>query len=162
MPDSMNDDAMNDDAMPDATKDDDVIDPERLWRGWLAHTPFESVVPMALEAFDKAAGTASFRLPYRPEYRRSDKEPTGYHGGVIATAIDVAGDFAVAIKCDAMGVPTINLAIDYLRAAGTVDLVIHARVRRAGRTIAVADIDVEDADGRLIAVGRGTFSTRSA
>ncbi len=143
-------------------KDDVVIDPERLWQGWLAHTPFESVVPMALEAFDKAAGTATFRLPYKPEYRRTDKQPTGYHGGVIATAVDVAGDFVVAIKCNTFGVPTINLSIDYLRSAGAIDLIIHARVRRAGRTIAVADMDVEDADGRLIAVGRGTYSTRSA
>ena len=143
-------------------KDDVAIDPERLWRGWRKHTPFESVVPMALEAHDKAAGTASFRLPYKPEYRRSDKQPTGYHGGVIATAIDVAGDFVVAIKCDAFGVPTINLSIDYLRSAGAIDLIIHARVRRAGRTIAIVDMDVEAPDGRLIAIGRGTYSTRSA
>ena len=148
--------------MPESMKNDVVIDPERLWQGWLKHTPFESVVPMALEAFDKAAGTARFRLPYKPEYRRTDTEPTGYHGGVIATAIDVAGDFAVAIKCDAFGVPTINLSIDFLRSAGAIDLIIHARVRRAGRTIAVVDMDVEDDDGRLIAVGRGTYSTRSA
>ena len=146
--------------MPESIKDNVVIDPERLWRGWQKHTPFEAVVPMVLEAHDKAAGTASFRLPYKPEYRRSDKQPTGYHGGVIATVIDVAGDFAVAIKCAGAGVPTINLSIDYLRSAGATDLVIHARVRRAGRTIAVVDIDVEEPGGRLIAVGRGTYGTK--
>ena len=138
----------------------EIIDPERLWRGWQKHTPFEGVVRMELESWDKTAGKARFRLPFAPEYRRSDKAP-GHHGGVIATLIDVAGDFAVAIKCDTGGVPTINLAVDYLRMAGDVDLVAKARVRRAGRTIAVADIDVETDDGRLIAVGRATYSTKS-
>jgi acyl-coenzyme A thioesterase PaaI-like protein len=35
-------------------------------------------------------------------------------------------------------------------------------VRRSGRTIAVIDIDVEEPGGRLIAVGRGTYSTRTS
>lgn len=136
------------------------IDPERLWRGWQKHTPFEQIVWMELEAHDKEAGTATIRLPYKPEYRRSDRPPTGYHGGVIATLIDVAGDFVTAIKNNSGGVPTINLAIDYLRSTDETDLIAHARVRRAGRTIAVVDIDVEEQGGKLIAVGRGTYSTK--
>ncbi len=138
----------------------EIIDPERLWRGWQKHMPFGRVVRMELESWDKAAGTARFRLPFAPEYRRSDKAP-GHHGGVIATLIDVAGDFAVAIKCDPGGVPTINLSVDFLRRAGDVDLIAKARVRRAGRTIAVVDVDVETDEGRLIAVGRVTYSTKS-
>ncbi len=57
--------------------------------------------------------------------------------------------------------PTNNLSIDYLRMAGDVDLIAKARVRRAGRTIAVADIDVETDEGRLIAVGRATYSIKT-
>lgn len=136
------------------------IDPDRLWRGWQKHTPFEQIVWMELEAHDKEAGTATIRLPYKPEYRRSDRPLTGYHGGVIATLIDVAGDFVTAIKNNSGGVPTINLAIDYLRSTDETDLIAHARVRRAGRTIAVVDIDVEEQGGKLIAVGRGTYSTK--
>ncbi len=143
-------------------KDDIDIDPDRLWRGWQKHTPFESIVAMELEAHDKEAGTVTIRLPYKPEYRRSDEPPTGYHGGVIATLIDVAGDFMTAIANNSGGVPTINLAIDYLRSADDTDLLAHARVRRSGRTIAVIDIDVEEPGGRLIAVGRGTYSARTS
>jgi acyl-coenzyme A thioesterase PaaI-like protein len=33
-----------------------------------------------------------------------------------------------------------------------------ARVRRAGKTVAVVDIDVLDDQQRLVAVGRGTYS----
>jgi uncharacterized protein (TIGR00369 family) len=142
-------------------KDNVEIDPDRLWRGWQKHTPFESLVWMELEAHDKDAGTATLRLPYKPEYRRTDKPPTGYHGGAIATLIDVAGDFVTAIANNSGGVPTINLSIDYLRSADEVDLLAHARVRRSGRTIAVVDIDVEEPNGRLIAIGRGTYSTKT-
>ena len=41
-------------------KEDIEIDPDRLWRGWQKHTPFEQIVWMELEAHDKEAGDASF------------------------------------------------------------------------------------------------------
>ena len=36
-----------------------------------------------------------------------------------------------------------------------------ARVRRAGRTVGLVDIDVTDDSGRLVAVGRGTYGART-
>jgi acyl-coenzyme A thioesterase PaaI-like protein len=33
-----------------------------------------------------------------------------------------------------------------------------ATVRRAGKTVAVVDIDVFNPDGKLVAIGRGTYS----
>jgi len=82
-----------------------------------------------------------------------------YHGGVIASLIDIAGDYAL-IAVLGHGVPTINFRVDYLRPATNTDLIAQARVRRAGRTIGVVDIDVIDDDGRLIALGRGCYSTQ--
>jgi acyl-coenzyme A thioesterase PaaI-like protein len=35
-----------------------------------------------------------------------------------------------------------------------------ATIRRAGRTIGVVDVDVHDQEGRLVAVGRGCYSTQ--
>jgi uncharacterized protein (TIGR00369 family) len=83
-----------------------------------------------------------------------------YHGGVIASLIDIAGDFAL-IAVLGYGVPTINFRVDYLRPAARTDLLGMARVRRAGRTIGVVDIDVTEPDGRLIALGRGCYSTQA-
>ncbi len=54
------------------------------------------------------------------------------------------------------GVPTINLRIDYLRRAVGGVLTGTARVRRAGRTVAL--VDVYDEQQALVAVGRGTYS----
>ena len=83
-----------------------------------------------------------------------------YHGGVIASLIDIAGDFAL-IAVLGYGVPTINFRVDYLRPATNSDLLALARVRRAGRTIGVVDIDVTDTSGRLIALGRGCYGTQA-
>jgi uncharacterized protein (TIGR00369 family) len=58
------------------------------------------------------------------------------------------------------GVPTINFRVDYLRPALHADLLACARVRKAGRTIGVVDIDVTDSDSRLIAIGRGCYGTQ--
>jgi len=55
--------------------------------------------------------------------------------------------------------PSINFRVDYLRPAVDTALVSVARVRRAGKSVGVADVDVFDEKGTLLAIGRGTYST---
>jgi hypothetical protein len=50
-----------------------------------------------------------------------------------------------------------NFRVDYLRPAMTSRLI--ATVRRAGRTVAIVDIDVADSEGRLVAVGAAATPT---
>ena len=71
--------------------------------------------------------------------------------------IDTAGDYAMAIHVGAP-VPTINFRTDYLRPAMNTSLKATAKVRRAGRTVGVVDIDVTDDSQKLVAVGRGTYA----
>lgn len=119
--------------------------------------PFHDfLAPQAVSA-DAAAGTVVVRLPFRPEFRRA-RQGAHYHGGVLAALIDITGHAAVAIQVGRM-VPTIDLRIDFMRAAPGVDLLGYGRVLRAGRSIAVADVEIK-ADDRVVAVGRGVFSTR--
>ncbi len=59
------------------------------------------------------------------------------------------------------GVPTINFRTDYLRPAVNTGLRAVARVRRAGRTVGVVDVDVYDDRDKLVAVGRGTFGSQA-
>jgi uncharacterized protein (TIGR00369 family) len=128
---------------------------EALLRG----SPFHETLGLSLETFDQAAQTLALRAAYAPRVDRA--AGTGqYHGGVIASLIDIAGDFAL-IAVLGYGVPTINFRVDYLRPAAKTDLIAHARVRRAGRTIGVVDIDVLDQEGRLIALGRGCYGTQA-
>ena len=119
-------------------------------------SPFLGFLRMSVVALDHDAGTLTVSMPMRPEFER--RPGTGqFHGGPIAAFIDTVGDYAIGMALGG-GVPTINLRIDYLRPALGGSLTATARVRRAGRTVALVDVDVYDEQGALIAVGRGTYS----
>ena len=125
---------------------------------WLAESPFHKLLGLQLESVDSDSKTVVIRCVFGPNVERA--LGTGqYHGGVIASLIDIAGDFAL-IAVLGHGVPTINFRVDYLRPAANSDLLAHACVRKAGRTVGVVDIEVNDSSGRLVAVGRGCYGTQ--
>jgi uncharacterized protein (TIGR00369 family) len=68
------------------------------------------------------------------------------------------GDYAVITEVGT-GVPTIDLRVDYLRPARRGDLVGIGRTVRVGRTVSVADVEIRDAGGTLVAVGRGVYAS---
>jgi uncharacterized protein (TIGR00369 family) len=117
--------------------------------------PFHAILRPEAHDVDAETGDVVIRLPFRPELSM-DPVIQAYHGGVIATLIDLAGHAAVAVQLGKPA-PTIDLRIDYLRPAPGVTLFARARVLRMGRSVARADVEVV-ADGILVAVGRGTFS----
>ena len=83
----------------------------------------------------------------------------GYaHGGVLAALIDLAADWAM-VKQTGRGVPTIDLRVDYHRPALRGDLIARGKVIRNGSQFATAEAQVFDADGKLLASGRGTYFT---
>ncbi len=132
------------------------IDVERLWRGW-SRMPFHAFLHMELASWDKTAGEVRFHVPFKTTYKRASAQP-GIHGGVLASIIDVAADFVLTIHSNNVGLPTIDLKIDYLRNAGDEDLQVLARVLKSGRSIGVADVEITDQENRLCAVGRGTYA----
>jgi uncharacterized protein (TIGR00369 family) len=80
------------------------------------------------------------------------------HGGVLATLIDLGGDWAM-VKKTGRGVPTINLHVDYHTVAMPGDLTIRGKIVRMGSQFSTAEAQVFDAQGKLIASGRGTYLT---
>lgn len=118
--------------------------------------PFHRFLRLQLVDFSAEEGRVVLSLTASEDHSRSDCR-IELHGGVIASLIDIAGDYAVAVRLG-HGVPTIGLHLDYLRPARGISAIASARIRRCGRTIAVVDIDVHDETGALIAVGRGTYS----
>ena len=121
-------------------------------------SPFSRFLGLKLMHADAASNSVVIAMPMRPELERLAS--TGqFHGGAIASLIDIAGDFALILSVgDA--VPTINYRVDYLRPATGSELRARATVRRAGRTVGVVDIDVHDTEQRLVAVGRGCYGTK--
>ena len=83
------------------------------------------------------------------------------HGGILAAVVDVAADYAIAAELG-RPVPTIDLRVDYHKAAMPGDLTAKARVVRSGSQYSTAEAYVYDKDGGLVASGRGTYFTASA
>jgi len=80
------------------------------------------------------------------------------HGGILAAIVDVAADYAIAARLG-HPVPTIDIRVDYHKAAMPGDLTAKARVVRMGSQYSTAEASVYDAEGALVASGRGTYST---
>jgi len=123
----------------------------------LATSPYNEFLGLRCTASDPVAGSLVLEMPLRPELERIGGEPQ-FHGGPVASLIDTAAVFAV-IASTGVVPPTVNLRIDYLRPSSGSRLTATATVRRAGRSVGVADVDVVDDQGRLTAIGRATLST---
>jgi len=124
----------------------------------LKESPFQQLFDLSCTRLERTAGEVEIVMGYTASVERSPGTRQ-YHGGAIASLIDIAGDYALWAMLG-YGVPTINIRIDYLRPASDTRLRAQARVRKAGKTVGVVDIDVLDDQGRLIAVGRGTYGTK--
>ena len=80
------------------------------------------------------------------------------HGGVLAALVDLGSDWAMVRKTG-RGVPTINLRVDYHAVAMPGDLTIRGKVVTMGSQFSTAEAHVFDAQGKLLASGRGTYFT---
>ncbi|HLH87162.1 MAG TPA: PaaI family thioesterase [Xanthobacteraceae bacterium] len=80
------------------------------------------------------------------------------HGGVLAALIDLAADWAM-VKKTGRGVPTIDMRVDYHSPAFPGDLTLRGKIVRMGSQFSVAEAQILDAQGKLLASGRGTYFT---
>jgi uncharacterized protein (TIGR00369 family) len=123
----------------------------------LAHSPFIAFLGLQVLIADPEKQEVTMRSQLKPEFERG--RGTGqWHGGVIASLIDTVGDYALVMLLG-RPLPTINFRVDYLRPAINTALTIVARVRRAGKSVGVVDIDVYNDAEALVAVGRANYAT---
>ncbi len=120
-------------------------------------SPFIRSLGLIVLSADPARQEVVMRVPMRPEFERIPGSGQ-WHGGPLAAIIDTVGDYALVMSLG-KPLPTINFRVDYLRPAVNTELVATARVRRAGRSVGVVDVDLSDAGGNLVAIGRATYST---
>ena len=120
-----------------------------------SHSPFMRF--LGLEIMRAEKGLVEIRLPYREEFLRSDGSDW-LHGGVVSALADIAGDYAVITET-APGVPTIDMRVDYLRPARRGDLTALGKTVRVGRTVSVADVEIRDSTGTLVAIGRAGYAS---
>jgi uncharacterized protein (TIGR00369 family) len=83
------------------------------------------------------------------------------HGGILAAIVDVAADYAIAAKLG-RPVPTVDLRVDYHKAAMPGDITAKGRVVRMGGQYSTAEAYLYDSEGALVASGRGTYLTAAS
>lgn len=97
------------------------------------------------------------RIPYKDENSNPGR---ALHGGVAASAIDIAGALAAWTKLDRapeQETGTLDLSVNYLAAAIGEDIVVTAEVLRRGKEIVYCDVDVRNDAGKRIAKGLVTY-----
>ena len=102
-------------------------------------------------------GKAVFELDAGPQHAN----PMGtLHGGVLCDIADAAMGIAYASTLgEGETFTTLELKINFLRPFRTGRLTATARMVKAGRTIGLAECDVTDTEGRLIARAMSTCMT---
>jgi uncharacterized protein (TIGR00369 family) len=120
-------------------------------------SPFIAWLGLSVRDVNHEQGELTVLAPMRPEFERGAASGQ-WHGGPLAAVIDTVGDFAVGMLLG-RGLPTINFRVDYLRPAVNTALSAVARVRRNGRSVGVADVDLYNDQGALVAIGRATYAT---
>lgn len=123
---------------------------EKLRRG-----PFHQW--LGIEVQEVGEGTIELTAKWREEWVvNPDRRYT--HGGILAALVDLTADWALVSKTG-RGVPTVDMRVDYHRAAMPGDLRARGKVVKWGSQFSVAEAEVLDADGKLLASGRGVYLT---
>lgn len=100
-------------------------------------------------------GKVTVTLPVKPLHINSAGV---VHGGVISTLADVA--LSNTMKPDVNGIQTsvtLDLNVTFLKGAKSDQLIAHAEIIKAGRTLTHAECRIEDAAGVLVAKAKGIF-----
>ena len=125
----------------------------------LAASPFIRFLSLMVTEADPARQSVTMTLPMRPEFERIAGSGQ-WHGGPIAAVIDTVGDYALVMSdrpaaADDQFPRGLSAARDEHEADG------NGAVRRSGRSVGVVDVDVADAAGNIVAIGRATYATQT-
>ena len=129
-------------------------------RPFFENAPFAKTLGFHIDSL--AVDEARVRLPWA---ERLGRTLNVLHGGAIAALIDTAAGVAALSdfeKIESLNAVTVNLLTNYLSAgAPGKDVIGIGRVRKRGKSIVVVDVDIEDAEGKLIATGTATYKMGS-
>jgi uncharacterized protein (TIGR00369 family) len=82
------------------------------------------------------------------------------HGGILCDLADAAmGTAYASTLADGESFATLELKINFLRPCWTGRIVAEARLVSGGRTIGLTEVDLRDANGRLVARATSTCMT---
>ena len=106
-------------------------------------------------------GRCRFTVPILSEWPGSNRGAGGgVSGTILAGLVDMAGVKAVqstARQGESLH-GTVELNVSYIRVATGAAITVDATVLRKGRSMAFADVDINDDQGRIVAKGRIVYS----
>jgi uncharacterized protein (TIGR00369 family) len=122
---------------------------------FLKHSPFVAHLGMRLVALGPDG--AEIALPFSdPLVTIGDT----VHGGAIAALIDttaMAASWSTEKPPENLRGTTVGLTVNFVAAARASDLTARATVIQRGRNLCVADVEVSDATGKLVAKALVTY-----
>ncbi|MDI6755742.1 MAG: PaaI family thioesterase [Thermodesulfobacteriota bacterium] len=131
---------------------------EKALRRTVESAPYYQLLQITLEQIDE--GFAQFRMPFRKELTH----PYGIvHGGAIASLADTAVAFALMTMIQpGERVPTVEFKINFFSSVHNGEMIGEARIVNKGRSLVMADMEVKNKDGKLIAKGLATYMILSS
>jgi uncharacterized protein (TIGR00369 family) len=117
--------------------------------------PYHAALGVRVEAIADAG--ARVRIPFRDDNANPGR---ALHGGVTASAIDIAASLAASsgfADAAALEASTLDLSVDYLAAAIGEDITAVATVLRRGKELTYCEVDVRTDAGKRVAIGLVTY-----
>ena len=116
-------------------------------------SPYFSLLSMKIKDLDW--GTAVLEV----ELEEKHLQPFGYvHGGAIASVMDAAAFWAVFPQVqDGMGLTTVEIKVNFLAPVQKGKLVVKGRCIKIGKTLALGEAYINNAEGGLLAHGTATM-----
>jgi len=135
---------------------------------WNNNLPFNELLGLRITRCDAQASEVRFLLQDKLIGNTAQKI---LHGGVTASALDLAGATVVAasvierlddvtstsIQQNLKRFGTIDLRTDYLRPGRGEEFIVTAHIIRSGSKVAVARMEMHNEKGEHIAFGTGTY-----
>jgi acyl-CoA thioesterase len=111
---------------------------------------------LGMKLVDAGNGRAKVRLPFGPQLANGAGV---MHGGAAFAAADAATGVAVMGLLSADETPTtIEMKINFIRPGPDGEIVAEAVILHRGRSTAVGEAEVRDAEGRLVAKALATYA----
>lgn len=124
---------------------------------FLDSSPYNSWLGLQVSGLDEQG--IDFHVPWREEMIGNPFAGVA-HGGIISSLVDMFAVMALAAKLGTP-VPTVDLRVDYHRAAAAKPMSGRGEVIKIGKIVCNAKAELFDHEGKLIASGRGAFRTDS-
>ncbi|MEW6350555.1 MAG: PaaI family thioesterase [Thermodesulfobacteriota bacterium] len=119
----------------------------------ISKAPYFELLSMSLKSFDIGSSVLEIEL------QGKHLQPFGFvHGGVFCSIIDAAAFWALWAELDETnGITSVDLKLNYLAPAQHGRLTAVGRRIKLGKTLGLADVEVTDAAGKVVAHGSSTL-----